>query len=92
VIRIHDVTDQRGESYAILTVCRALYSHHTGEPVSKTKAARWVTARYPERSSLIDMALERRASPDANGSEDTFAATVAFIKAMVTEIDEGANG
>lgn len=92
VTRIHDVADQRGESYAILTVCRALYSHHTGEPVSKPKAARWVEARHPEWSHLIDIALERRSSPEDNGPEDTFAATVAFIEAMVAEIDADASG
>jgi hypothetical protein len=92
VTRIHDVTDHRGESYAILTVCRALYSHHTGEPVSKLQAARWVEARYPEWSHLIEKALERRSSPEDGGYEDTFAATVAFIEAMVAEIDEAASG
>ncbi len=81
--RIHTVGDQRGESYAILTLCRALYTHYTGDLVSKVRAARWVQSRYPEWTSLIEMALERRVSPDANGPVDTFAETVRFIETMV---------
>jgi hypothetical protein len=78
--RIHTVTDQRGESYAILTTCRALYTHHTGEHVSKQKAAAWVADRHPEWINLIDMALERRVSPEDNGPVDTLPDTVRFIE------------
>jgi hypothetical protein len=81
--RIHTVGNQRGESYAILTLCRALYTHHTGDLVSKVQAARWVQERHPEWTELIDMALERRVSPDDNGPVDTFPDTVRFIETMV---------
>ncbi|HEV2128036.1 MAG TPA: GNAT family N-acetyltransferase [Thermomicrobiales bacterium] len=85
--RIHTVTDQCGESYAILTVCRALYSHQAGELVSKQQAARWVQARRPEWSELIEMALERRVSPNDNGPDDSFDDTVRFIETMAAELD-----
>lgn len=84
---LRHVKDQRGESYAILTVCRALYTHHTGELVSKIKAARWVQGRHPEWTDLIEMALERRLSAEDNGPVDTFEDTVRFIDMVVAEID-----
>lgn len=86
--RIHGATNQRGESYAILSVCRALYTHHTGEPVSKLRAARWMQVRYPAWSDLIEMALERRVSADDNGPVDTFNETVRFVEMVVLEIDD----
>lgn len=78
--RIHEVTSQRGESYAILTTCRALYTHRTGEHVSKRRAALWVADRHPEWADLIAMALARRVSPEDGGPADTFADTVRFIE------------
>ena len=85
--RIHTVTDQRGESYAILTTCRALYTHHTGEHVSKQRAATWVAARHPEWSELIAMALERRVSEDDNGPVDTLPETIRFIEWATAELE-----
>lgn len=85
--RVQSVDSQRGESYAILTVCRALYTHHTGELVSKATAARWVRERHPEWSSLIAMALERRVSADDNGPVDTFDGAVRFVEMVNREID-----
>jgi hypothetical protein len=87
--RIHTVSDQRGESYAILTTCRALYTCHTGEHVSKQKAAAWVRSRHPEWSVLIDMALERRVAEAANGPVDTFADTVRFIEWATAALETG---
>ncbi len=85
--RIHEVRDQRGESYAILTTCRALYTHHTGEHVSKQRAAAWVAERHPEWASLIAMALERRVSAEDNGPVDTFPDTVRFIAMATAELE-----
>jgi hypothetical protein len=86
--RIHDITDQRGESYAILTTCRALVTHRTGEHVSKQRAAAWVAGRHPEWADLIAMALERRVSAEDNGPVDTFTDTVRFIAWASAELDE----
>ncbi len=85
--RIHEVRDQRGESYAILTTCGAIYTHHTGEHVSKQRAAAWVAERHPEWASLIAMALERRVSAEDNGPIDTFPDTVRFIEKATAELD-----
>ena len=48
------------QAYAILTMCRALYSHKNGEQVSKKRAAFWVQHELPEWSRLIQRALEWR--------------------------------
>ncbi len=78
--------DQRGESYSTLTVSRALYTHHTGQHVSKLKAARWVQATYPEWTALLELALERRIAWEADNPVDTFDDTVRFIEMVNREI------
>jgi hypothetical protein len=84
--RIHEITNQRGESYAILTTCRALFTHHTGQHVSKQRAAAWVVARNPEWADLIAMALARRVSEEEDGPIDTRPDTVRFIEWAAGEL------
>jgi hypothetical protein len=86
--RIRSVKDQRGESYAILTASRALYTHRTGEHVSKLKSARWVQATYPEWTDLLEMALKRRVAWEADNPVDTFDETVRFIEMVNREISD----
>jgi hypothetical protein len=45
------------QAYAILTMCRALYTCRHGEQVSKLQAARWAEQELPEWSSLIKNAV-----------------------------------
>ena len=45
------------QAYAILTMCRALYSMTNGEQVSKLQAAEWTAHQHPDWSSLIRNAL-----------------------------------
>jgi hypothetical protein len=45
-------------AYAVLTLCRILYSHERGKVVSKRQAARWAVRRLPEHwHALILRAL-----------------------------------
>lgn len=44
-------------SYVILTLCRTLYTHETGEHVSKEGAAAWARRDLPEWADLIGEAL-----------------------------------
>jgi hypothetical protein len=44
---------QRGQAYAILTMCRGLRTWRTGEHVSKREAARWASEALPEYADLI---------------------------------------
>ncbi|MBZ0282871.1 MAG: DUF4111 domain-containing protein [Anaerolineae bacterium] len=45
------------QSYAILTMCRGLYTYTHGEQVSKQKAAAWAVEEMPEWIALIQRAL-----------------------------------
>ncbi len=48
------------QAYAILTMCRALYTVTYGEQVSKIQAAAWAMRELPEWASLIENALAWR--------------------------------
>ncbi len=65
--RMHDLPSLPGQSYAILTLCRAYYTVTHGEHVSKQDAAAWVSAQLPQYAAQIQQALEWRLgkfSPD----------------------------
>ncbi|PKB83317.1 MAG: hypothetical protein BZY88_02415 [SAR202 cluster bacterium Io17-Chloro-G9] len=51
---------RKEQAYAILTMCRALYTHTHGEQGSKKQAALWAQKELPEWSTLIRSALEWR--------------------------------
>ena len=59
---LHDTTRLRSaeyQAYAVLTMCRALYTLETGAVASKPVAARWAQAALGEpRAVLIERALE----------------------------------
>ena len=80
--------DQRGQSYAILTLCRSLYACQKGAQASKRQAALWVQAQFPQWASLIQRALVWRKAPDAElrGHEATFPETARFIQFAVDRI------
>lgn len=52
------------QAYAILTLCRALYTAKTGEQISKPAAARWAMDFLPEYRELINSALVWRRERD----------------------------
>ncbi|MCC6804439.1 MAG: DUF4111 domain-containing protein [Anaerolineae bacterium] len=54
---IDDTTTRPGQAYAILTLCRALYTVTYGEPLSKRKAAAWAAEQLPEWADTIHNAL-----------------------------------
>ena len=58
--RIRDVPDRKVQAYAILTMCRALHLHRTGETASKRQAALWAQEELPQWSGLIQSALAWR--------------------------------
>ncbi|MBE5963243.1 MAG: DUF4111 domain-containing protein [Lachnospiraceae bacterium] len=69
------------QAYAILTLCRALYTVINGEQVSKIAAARWVMEKFPEYSSVINDALiwrhERNSS--SRNSYETYILAEKFV-------------
>lgn len=81
-----------GQSYAILTLCRALFTHRTGEHISKPNAADWAARELPEWAWLIREALrwrmERGPGLDNDG-EATFDDAVRFVTLIGGRISGG---
>lgn len=72
--------DRPAQAYAILTMCRALYTGTYGDQVSKRKAALWAAQQFPAWSSLIENALEwRRTSHEPSEGASTFPETRRFV-------------
>jgi hypothetical protein len=58
--RIRGARERKEQAYAILSMCRALYLHKTGEQASKRQAALWAQREMPQWSGLIGSALAWR--------------------------------
>ncbi|WP_246580699.1 aminoglycoside adenylyltransferase domain-containing protein [Deinococcus aestuarii] len=76
-----------GQAYAVLTLCRALYTTTHGEQLSKRRAGLWAQERLPEWSSLIGWALDwwyggGLQTPD----QDHFAQTARFVEDVAGRI------
>lgn len=76
------------QAYAILTMCRALYTHKNGEQVSKRQAALWTQEELPEWSRLIQSALEWRQAwrEEQVDHTATYPETVRFVNFMRDQI------
>ena len=84
--RIDDGASRGSQAYAILSICRGLYTCRTGERLSKRRAAAWATREYPAWADLIEAALTWRDGQWTEANADgaaTVAATRSFIVAMV---------
>ncbi|MEZ0537616.1 aminoglycoside adenylyltransferase domain-containing protein [Caldicellulosiruptoraceae bacterium PP1] len=69
------------QAYAILTMCRALYTLTFFEQTSKIKAANWAKNKLPEYAYLIEKAIEWRIdcrNKNIN-HEETYPKTVEFV-------------
>ena len=82
---ITDVKDHPpGQAYAILTLCRALYTTRNEEQVSKKQAAEWAAEQLPEWSTLIQNALVWRKEPHNNKA--SYPETERFIHFMIEQV------
>lgn len=82
--------DQLGsQSYAMLTLCRALVLVRTGLSVSKKQAAAWVAEHYPQWADLTERMLIWRAAGvnQLPGHAEQFPETLRFVEFMIAEID-----
>jgi len=87
--RIADDALPGSQAYAILTMCRGLYTIRFGERVSKSEAASWAQQESPQWADLIRRALAwRRRQWDPNRQDGT--ATVSETRAFATEMAEPA--
>lgn len=73
------------QSYAILTMCRTLYTLKNKEQVSKKKAAAWAKEQIQSYAWLIEEALKWRADykNDALNHEETYPITVEFVSYVI---------
>lgn len=80
--------DGKGQSYVILTMCRALYASQNGEQASKKQAALWAQEKFPQWTLLIQKALVWRAARRVEKVEyeATFPETAKFIHFAVDRI------
>jgi hypothetical protein len=78
------IANAPSQGYAVLTLCRALYTLRTGAWGSKAQAARWAAAEFPQWAPLIAQARAWRANwrtpdPDAAAELPAVHAFVAFM-------------
>ncbi len=81
--------DRKNQAYAILTMCRALYTcRSNGEQASKRQAALWAKAQLPEWSGLIRNALVWREAWREEGVDHaaTYAETAKFVNFVKEQI------
>jgi hypothetical protein len=102
---VDDCRNLGAQAYAILTLCRALYTilHGTSEhraQTSKVRAAAWAAQRYPQWAALIQGALLwRKESLSVTSSEQveavdpelTFAETKRFVHFAIAEVSTDSN-
>jgi predicted nucleotidyltransferase len=78
---VYNMRTPGAQSYAVLTMCRALYTHTLGRQASKKQAALWAQMHLPQWAPLIQQSLdwlsERR--DDETGDEESFYETVRFV-------------
>ncbi|WP_036720522.1 aminoglycoside adenylyltransferase domain-containing protein [Paenibacillus harenae] len=76
------------QGYAILTLCRALYTLTHGEQTSKRKAAEWFKEAYPEQAQTVAGAwLWRERYRDAGiDHEQTYEQTVRFVEFAIGQL------
>ena len=86
--KIIGVRDRKGQAYAILTMCRALYTRKNGERVSKRQAALRAQGEMPQWSRLIQSALEWRVAwrEEQVDHTATYAETVRFVNFLRDQI------
>lgn len=84
------ISSRSYQSYAILTMCRALYSLKNKEQVSKKEAAVWAKEEIQSYAWLIEDALKWRADNenDTINHETTYQFTVEFVNYVIDLIEK----
>lgn len=91
--RIRAARERKEQSYAVLTMCRALYLHRRGGLASKRQAALWARRAFPQWSGLISRALawrDARREEDVDGAA-THEEAVRFVDFVRDQVSSGAS-
>ncbi|MEP7215483.1 MAG: aminoglycoside adenylyltransferase domain-containing protein [Anaerolineaceae bacterium] len=71
------------QSYAVLTMCRAIYACRSGKQLSKRQAGLWVQQQLPQWTDLIQTALDWRLNSSGPVQRDAGERELASVKAFV---------
>ncbi len=76
------------QGFAIMTLCRAMYTSTYGEQVSKRKAADWVKSKFPQWETLINNSFVWRKNfrEKVENPEDTYPETKKFVYFIIDQI------
>jgi predicted nucleotidyltransferase len=79
--RVYEMCTPGAQSYAVLTMCRALYTNAHGTQASKKQAALWAKAYLPQWAPLIQQSLDwlSERGEDETGDEEGLRETVRFV-------------
>jgi predicted nucleotidyltransferase len=82
--RINHLGNATAQSYAILTLCRGLYTVAHRQHVSKRQAVEWASIEFPQWSTLIQNALIWRKNPSYGTANLT--ETQQFTRFLIDQI------
>ena len=91
---VYEMRTPGAQSYAVLTMCRALYTNTQGTQASKKQAALWAKAYLPQRAPLIQQSLDRLSERggDETGDEAGLQETVRFVHEVAGRIIDTSEG
>jgi len=92
--RVYEMSTPGAQSYAVLTMCRALYTNTHGTQASKKQAALWAKTYLPQWTPLIQRSLDWLSEPkeDETGDEAGLHETVRFVHDVATRITATGEG
>jgi hypothetical protein len=85
---LNDARERKSQAYAIITLCRALYTHKNGDQISKKKAVLWAQEELREWSDLIRNAEVWREAREEEPVDHaaTYSETVRFVNFVRNQI------
>lgn len=76
------------QSYAVLTLCRALYTYTHGKQASKRQAALWAKSYLPQGAPLIQQSLDwlSEQGEEETSDQEHFQETVLFVHEVASRV------
>jgi predicted nucleotidyltransferase len=92
--RVYEMSTPGARYYAVLTMCRALYTNTHGTQASKKQAALWAKAYLPQWASLIQQSLDwlRERGEEETRDQEHFQETVRFVHDVANRIPDKGEG
>jgi predicted nucleotidyltransferase len=92
--RVYEMSTPGAQSYAVLTMCRALYTNTHGTQASKKQAALWAKAHLPQWAPLIQQSLDwlSERGEDETGDQEHLQETVRFVHDVAGRITGAGEG